>query len=113
MVPIQTEIIVACGEHKTVFSAQRIRIRVFDQAAGPYLGVEGFDDDAEADTGDGGPHCFYLETEAAIDQFSALCKQILKQANEAAEMGSPTGILTTRWIACPCPMSFNLIEAKQ
>jgi hypothetical protein len=85
MVEIPSEVIVACGEHKTLFSAQRIVIRVLDMAAGPFLAIEGIDDDQTAD-GENLPHCFYLQSEEEIDKFSRICKRILKQANEASNV---------------------------
>lgn len=80
MKPIVTEAIIPLGEDaKSIFSPMRIKISVDDEGAGPWLRIEGIDEDkcpAE--------HCFYLQSEAEIDEFSAICKRILKEAEEAS-----------------------------
>ena len=79
MKKIVSEIIIPLGEHKTIYSAQRIVLRVHDLAAGPYLAIEGIDDEP---TNEGeNKHMFYLEANQ-IDEFAEICKEMLKDAEE-------------------------------
>ena len=76
-----TEIIIPMGEQKTIFSAQRIVLRIEDEAAGPFLSMEGKDDEGD------NPHAFYLCTEKDINEFSAICKKMLADANKTWKEG--------------------------
>jgi hypothetical protein len=80
MTVIPSEVIIACGDTKAIFSAQRIVIRVADEGGGVYLAIEGIDDDSEENA-----HCLYLQTEAEIDQFASICKKVLKDASTVSE----------------------------
>lgn len=73
-----TEVTIAMTEDPRIFSPQVCRIRVLDEAAGPYLAIEGID--AEPDDEGHGAHCFYLQSDAEIDEFAAICKRVLKEA---------------------------------
>jgi hypothetical protein len=74
---IPTEIIIPLGVSKTPFSLERIVVRVLDMAAGPFLAIEGIDDEPADDDMNG--HQFYLQSEAEIDALAAALKQILRQ----------------------------------
>jgi len=80
MTPIPTEITIACGECNAIYSEQRIIIKVQDASGGPYLSIEGFDDEP---LDDNEKHCFYLCNNKDIDQFSKICKKLLKDAENA------------------------------
>lgn len=76
---IPTETCIPMGEHPTVYSDKRVYIRVRDKAGGPYLAIEGSNDDPE--DGDR-PAEFYLQSIEEIDDFADICKRILKDAQE-------------------------------
>ena len=82
MICIPAETIVPLGDGNSLFAAQRIKIRVEDESSGPYLIVEGIDDEPVEG---GNAHCFYLCTAKEIDEFAAICKRILKEAEMAGE----------------------------
>ena len=84
MTPIPTEITVACGESNAIYSEQRIMIKVQDESGGPYLSIEGIDDEP---LDDNEKHCFYFCNNADIDQFSKICKKLLKDAEAAYAVG--------------------------
>lgn len=83
---IITEVIIPMGEHKAIFSTCRAKIRVGDQGGGPYLLVEGCNDEPDTGGGETG-HEFFLQTMDEIDQFAEICRGILTtaQAVEAAQ----------------------------
>lgn len=81
MKTIQTETVIPIGEHKTIYSSCRCYIRVEDEAGGPYLSIEGIDDEAEEGKSQ---HVFYLQSIKEIDEFAAICKRILKNAEEVS-----------------------------
>jgi hypothetical protein len=77
-----TEISIAMNGGNPIYGEHRVIIRVDDEAAGPYLVICGQNGDPqEGETG----HEFFLCTEDEIDQFAKVCKDLLRQANEAAE----------------------------
>ena len=82
LTPINTETIIPMGEHKTVYSAIRAVIKVHDEAGGPSLSIEGQNDEPGDEYND---HQFFLQSEAEIDQLAAICKTVLKQAEDAAQ----------------------------
>lgn len=81
MKAIYTECIVSlspdtdCGAGTTFDSSAAI-IRVVDDAGGPYLMVSGRSDEED----DNLARSFSLNTSAEIDQFAAICKAMLAQA---------------------------------
>lgn len=77
MKAIVTEVIIGMGSDPQRFSPQTCIIRVMDEAAGPYLAVEGCDVDPSDEKN---THCFYLQSSAEIDEFAAICKRILMEA---------------------------------
>lgn len=80
LVTIPTETCIPLGEFKTVYSTQRVYIRVHDQAAGPYLAIEGVNDkpDSEESATE-----FYFQTIEEINEFAKICRSILKKAQRA------------------------------
>lgn len=82
LIPITTETIIPMGRFKTVFSDIRAIIRVHDEAGGPFLSIEGQNDEPEDGYND---HQLFLQSETEIDQFAAICKAVLKQAEDAAQ----------------------------
>lgn len=82
LTPITTETIIPMGEHKTIFSAVRAVIRIGDQAGGPYLIIRGENDEPDKCDGENG-HEFFLNTKHEIDEFAAICRRMLKQAEQA------------------------------
>ena len=74
--PIVSEVCIPIGEHKTLYSAQRIIIQVRDDAAGLYLAIHGKNDEPEVDETE---HEFYLNTVDEIEEFANICKQLIKQ----------------------------------
>lgn len=78
--PITTETIIPMGKHKTVFSDVLAIIRVHDEAGGPFLSIEGRNDEPEDKYNH---HHFYLNNEAEFDQFAEICRAVLKQAEDA------------------------------
>lgn len=60
-----------------IFSPSRVEIAIQDEGAGPYLCIEGINDEPELNAGENA-HQFYLQTIAEIDQFAAICKKMLK-----------------------------------
>jgi len=85
MKKIITEVCIPLGEFKTIYSAQRVYIRVYDKAAGPYLAIEGVNDEAEVEQGEKAGE-FYLDGDAEIDEFARICKEVLASARESAIM---------------------------
>ena len=79
MKTITTETIICIGEPLTTFCQQQIIVRVEDEAAGPYLVIRGLDDEEETEEK---KYSFYLQSEKEIDEFAAICKRILKDAEE-------------------------------
>lgn len=77
MIAIPTETCIPMGQHKTVYSEQRVYIRVRDEAAGPYLAIEGVNDEVEEGQGE---HEFYLGSIGEIEDFAEICKTILNHA---------------------------------
>lgn len=75
MLAIPTEVTVIMNGDKAIYAAQTAIIRVMDEAAGPYLAIEGKDDESTEH-----PHCFYLQSEKEIDEFAAICKKVLREA---------------------------------
>lgn len=76
---ITTEVIIPMGVDKTIFSTCRAKIRVGDQGGGPYLLIEGCNDEPDKDDGETG-HEFYLQSLDEIDQFADICRMVLKNA---------------------------------
>lgn len=76
---IITEVIVPIGDNKTVFSTCRARIRIADQGGGPYLMIEGRNEEPDIADGETG-HEFYLQTLDEIDQFADICRNVLMKA---------------------------------
>jgi hypothetical protein len=72
-----------------IYGEARIIIRVDDQAGGPYLVIRG--DNNEPQDGET-LHDFFLHSEEEIDQFAAVCKSMLRQA-EAADDPEPTATI--------------------
>lgn len=80
MKPIITVMTVASGKETAIYAAQRIVITLLDEGAGPYLAIQGIDDEL-TDNGMN-EHCFYLESVEEIDQFAAICKGMLYEAKK-------------------------------
>lgn len=77
---ITTEKLVILGVEKPhIFSPHRIKIRLDDQGDGPYLVISGENDEPCTGDGEKGTE-FFLCTEGEIDQFAAICKQMLHEA---------------------------------
>lgn len=77
---ITTEKLIILGEEKPhIFSPHRIKIRLDDQGAGPYLVISGENDEPDTSGGEKGTE-FFLCTGEEIDQFAAICKQMLHEA---------------------------------
>lgn len=74
-VTIPQEFVIVTEQNPVPFAEQQIRVRVGDEAAGPYLIIEGLDGTSDCDA-----HCFYLSSEEEIDEFAQICKNILQQA---------------------------------
>lgn len=81
---IPTETCIPMGQFPTVYSDKRVYIRVRDEAAGPYLAIEGVNDDLQ--DGDKATE-FYLQSIKEIDEFAVTCKRILKKAQEVEKSG--------------------------
>ena len=77
--PIITEIIIPIGAHRTIFSEQRIIIKINDEAAGPYLTLKGWDDSMSDQ-----PEKFdvILNTHQEIDELCEILHQTLRKAEE-------------------------------
>lgn len=77
---ITTEQVIPLGQkRKFIFDDVRCVLRVHDEAAGPFLSVEGQNDYPDNEYND---HQFYLQDHDEIDQFAAICHALLKQAVE-------------------------------
>lgn len=74
---LPVEHIIPMGEYKTHFSEIRCHVRIHDQAGGPYLAIHGENDEPDSEER---PDEFYLNDEAEIDQFCAICKKLLRLA---------------------------------
>lgn len=72
------ERVVIPSEDETVFAANRIIITLRDQAAGPYLAVEGVNDEPD-ESGDENQHEFYFCTVEEIDEFAQICRELITQ----------------------------------
>jgi hypothetical protein len=79
MEKIITEVIIPQGTDKTVFSPQRVQIRINDLAAGPFLIIEGFNEEPGAGES---AHEFCLQSIEEINQFAAICRRMLRSAEE-------------------------------
>ena len=86
---ITTEVFVSLSDADsvgagTIYDPESITIRVVDEAAGPFLMIEG-----RSELGnDGGrdfAHCFALQTVDEINRFATLCIDLLRQAEKAGE----------------------------
>lgn len=77
---ITTEkLVIMTDETPHVFSAHRVKLRIDDQGAGPYLVIAGINDEpCEADCETG--HEFYLCTVEEIDRFADICREMLLEA---------------------------------
>ena len=84
MQPITTETLIMMGEFRTIYTAQRVVVKVRDEAGGPYLSIEGID---EEPTSEGNEHQFYLCSEAEINEFSEILKETLRDAETAYKNG--------------------------
>ena len=80
---ITTEQIVPMGEQREeIYASVRCFIRLDDEGGGPFLTIHGENDDARKDESQ---HSFYLQSHEEIDQFAAICHQMLAQAEEAQQ----------------------------
>jgi hypothetical protein len=79
MKTITTERLIILNGGQHIFSPHRIKLRIGDQAAGPYLLVSGKNDEPDTAGGETG-HEFFLESAEQIDQFAEICKQMLMEA---------------------------------
>lgn len=78
-----TEMTIVFGpDEPAVFRPVRAKLTVHDEAAGPYLAVEGINDEADSNEN---AHQFYLCSEAEIDEFSRLAKKLLASATAFKE----------------------------
>ncbi len=76
---ITTEQIIPLGEKRQfIFDNVRCVLRVHDEAAGPFLSIEGQNDEPD-DDGEN-PRQFFLCSHDEIDQFAAICHDLLRQA---------------------------------
>lgn len=79
---VYTECKIAINGGDPLSGGHRVIIRVHDQGGGPYLGIRGENDAPETD--EETEHDFFLCDEDDIDRFAAICKNMLRQANNPA-----------------------------
>ena len=79
MTVITTEKLIILNGGKHIFDPHRIRLRIDDQAAGPYLVISGENDEPDTSAGETG-HEFFLDDEGQIELFAEICKAMLKEA---------------------------------
>lgn len=84
---ITTEVFVSLSEPDavgagTIFDPESITIRVVDEAAGPFLMIEGTSE-LGAETGVSFEHAFTLQTVDEINRFAVICIALLRQAEKA------------------------------
>jgi hypothetical protein len=78
MKPIIERIIVSYGDNPAPYSAQRIIITLHDQAAGPYLAIQGVNDEPDK-LEDENNHEFYFQSIEEVNKFASLCRRMLRQ----------------------------------
>lgn len=77
---ITTEKLIILGDEEPhIFSPQRIKIRIDDQGAGPYLVISGENDEPDTTSAETG-HEFFLCTDEEIDRFANICRKMLLEA---------------------------------
>lgn len=73
---IISEIIIPRGNgNEEIFSPQRIKISLRNEGAGNYIAVESINDEPNDDES---AHEMYFENDQQIDDFTTICKKLLK-----------------------------------
>lgn len=71
------QIIPLAGGREDIFDPVRCVLTFHDEAAGPFIGVEGQNDEPDTECN---AHQFFLCSHEEIDQFAAICHALLTQA---------------------------------
>lgn len=88
MKAVYTECSIVLNGGSPIYGAHRIIIRINDQADGPYLVIRGENGEPDVDET---PHDFFLQSDAEIDEFARICKDMLRQAQVAEISGEGGG----------------------